>query len=104
MDATAADRKKTPILVSRHFEVPCLVALLRGGYEVFVSVLDPLYRYSEFHGRHRNDDLFRIETAFRSEATPHIRRDHAHATFIAAKMLSNHAADHVGRLGGSPNR
>ena len=81
-----------------------LAALLRGGEEVLLAVLDPLDGAAEAHGDPGNEDLFRIEHHdFGAEAAADKGRNHAHLLFGEAEHRGKPVADGDRRLGGVPD-
>ena len=54
--------------IDRDLHIPVLIALLGCGNKVFAPVFLPGHGAAEFHGRGRNDRLFRVERRLRPEA------------------------------------
>ena len=95
--------EQPPLRIGRDFDIPQLIALLRGREEMLGAVLDPFDGSPKSLSRERNRNLFRIHCAFRPEATADIGRDDTDGTLVAAEMRGHQAADHVRRLRRGPD-
>jgi hypothetical protein len=80
VDEAVAQGKDAPVGVHGDLDVMDLPALLVGGEQVLVTVLDPLHGTFQVQGGERDQDLFGIEQHdLRPEASPGVGRDHLHA-------------------------
>ena len=80
-----------------------LIPLLGRRDEVLAPVFDPLHGTSKQKRGQRNDKLLAVEYELRTEAASDVRRDDAHALFLTAEHMGEHAHGSVGRLGRTPD-
>ena len=76
----ATHTQQAPIRIDRDLKIPELVALHRGGGEMFAPVLNPFDRASQRRGDGYYD-FFLIEDEFRAKTAANIGRDNANAVF-----------------------
>ena len=85
VQAAAAHAEHAAVVVGRDLEVPDLVALLRGGEEMLAPVLDPFDRAAAACiAASAIASSSGIDAGLRPEPAADLRRDHAHAAFVAA--------------------
>ena len=98
MDERAAHAADARIGVDGDFDVPVLIALLRGRDEMLAAILDPLHRTPEQDRGKRRDDLFLIKNELRTKAAADVRRNDAHLILVAAEELAQKPHRDVRRL------
>src|SRR5688572_10732000 len=80
-----------------------LIALLAASDKMFAPVLDPLDRIAEADRQPRNQKIFRIKPALRTEAAADPRRNHSDLVLRHIHELQQRAANSVRSLAGSPD-
>ena len=104
VDEAVAQGEDAPVGVHGDFHVVDLTALLVGGQEVLVAVLDPLHGPAQVEGGERDQDFLRVEQHdLRAEAAAGVGRDHLHAKLGKAEHARQPILDGEGRLGGVPD-
>ena len=77
--------------VDRDLDVPVLVALLLGGDEVLLAVLDPLERPAQQHGGGGERAVLGVEAALRPEAAADVGGDDAQLVVRPVEQVEQHA-------------
>ncbi len=104
MNTAAPHCQYAAITTRRDFQVPRLVALLRRRQEMLRAILNPFDGLLQLDSSERNDNFLWIQGAFRAEASADIRRNDTHAPLFPTDMLGKQPANHMRRLGRTPDR
>ena len=104
VDQPAADAEQARVAIDRHFDLPVLVALLRGGDEMLEPILDPLYRPLEEHRGEAGNHILRVKDQLGPEAAADIGRDHAHLVLVAPEHVAEQPLRRVRHLRRAPQR
>ena len=95
--------QQATIRIDRDLKIPELVALHRGGGEMFAPVLNPFDRASQQYRGDGYYDFFLIEDEFRAEPAANIGRDNANAVFRQIQKLDQDGLRAVRHLGRRPH-